>query len=167
MHAATYKITAELQHIGHINILDNFSANFCARINCSAWRHVMEYGTRFDNSAGCWARLTSQFSSCFLASETISVWEHQVKTSIHWCVGESIVQFDGPAFLKLHSHTLLYLYTKLFDMFLCYLTWVKLVSVQVIGDLLQYPNSMSIDIMEGGGKSPPPIGLLQVKVSSI
>ena len=35
---------------------------------------------------------------------------------------------------------------------------------QVVGDLLGYPNTMSIDIMEGGGVPPPPVGLLQVKV---
>ena len=30
--------------------------------------------------------------------------------------------------------------------------------------MLQYPNKMTFDIMEGGGVPPPPIGLLQVKV---
>ena len=32
--------------------------------------------------------------------------------------------------------------------------------------MLQYPNKMTFDIMEGGGVPPPPIGLLQVKVGS-
>ena len=35
---------------------------------------------------------------------------------------------------------------------------------QVMGDMLLYPNSMSFDIMEGGGIQPPPKGVLQVTV---
>ena len=38
---------------------------------------------------------------------------------------------------------------------------------QVLGDLLVYPNRMSFDIMEGGGKAPEPVGLLVVKVKAV
>ena len=43
----------------------------------------------------------------------------------------------------------------------------RLCGAQVVGDLLQYPNKMSFDIMDGGGVPPPPIGMLQVKVKSV
>lgn len=39
------------------------------------------------------------------------------------------------------------------------------VYLQVIGDMVQYPNKMTFDIMEGGGVPPPPVGLLQIKAS--
>jgi len=39
--------------------------------------------------------------------------------------------------------------------------------VQVLGDLLVYPNRMSFDIMEGGGKAPEPVGLLVCKVKAV
>lgn len=38
---------------------------------------------------------------------------------------------------------------------------------QVLGDLMIYPNRMSFDIMEGGGKAPEPQGLLVVKVKAV
>ena len=39
--------------------------------------------------------------------------------------------------------------------------------VQVLGDLLVYPNRMSFDIMENGGKAPEPVGLLVCKVKAV
>jgi hypothetical protein len=39
--------------------------------------------------------------------------------------------------------------------------------LQVLGDLLVYPNRMSFDIMPGGGKPPDPVGLLVIKVKSV
>ena len=39
--------------------------------------------------------------------------------------------------------------------------------MQVLGDLLVYPNRMSFDIMPGGGKPPEPVGLLVVKVKAV
>ena len=38
---------------------------------------------------------------------------------------------------------------------------------QVMGDMMLYPNSMSFDVMEGGGVQPPPQGILQVTVVRI
>ena len=35
--------------------------------------------------------------------------------------------------------------------------------VQVLGDMVVYPNKMTFDIMEGGGVPPDPVGMLQVK----
>ena len=32
--------------------------------------------------------------------------------------------------------------------------------------MLQYPNKMTFDIMEGGGVPPPPVGMLQIRVST-
>ena len=39
--------------------------------------------------------------------------------------------------------------------------------LQVLGDLLCYPNRMAFDIMPGGGKAPEPKGLLVVKVKAV
>ena len=39
--------------------------------------------------------------------------------------------------------------------------------MQVLGDLLVYPNRMSFDIMPGGGKAPEPVGLLVLKVKGV
>lgn len=39
--------------------------------------------------------------------------------------------------------------------------------VQVMGDMLLYPNSMSFDIMENGGVQPPPQGILHVTIVRI
>ena len=36
--------------------------------------------------------------------------------------------------------------------------------LQALGSMLIYPNSMSFDIMEGGGVPPPPQGMLLIKV---
>lgn len=36
--------------------------------------------------------------------------------------------------------------------------------LQALGTMLIYPNSMSFDIMEGGGVPPPPQGMLLIKV---
>ncbi len=44
---------------------------------------------------------------------------------------------------------------------------VHLCLLQVLGDLLVYPNRMSFDIMPGGGKPPDPVGLLVIKVKSV
>lgn len=42
----------------------------------------------------------------------------------------------------------------------------QLFLVQVMGDMIQYPNRMTFDIMEHGGVPPPPCGMLQVKVNT-
>lgn len=41
------------------------------------------------------------------------------------------------------------------------------VCLQVLGDMIVYPNRMTFDIMPGGGKPPEPIGMLVVKVQNI
>lgn len=38
------------------------------------------------------------------------------------------------------------------------------VYLQALGTMLIYPNSMTFDIMEGGGIPPPPQGMLTIKV---
>jgi len=37
----------------------------------------------------------------------------------------------------------------------------------VMGDMIQYPNRMTFDIMEHGGVPPPPCGMLQVKIKKV
>ena len=53
----------------------------------------------------------------------------------------------------------------------CHVLWMKAdgfaCSMQVLGDLLVYPNRMSFDIMPGGGKAPEPVGLLVLKVKAV
>ena len=39
--------------------------------------------------------------------------------------------------------------------------------MQVLGDLIVYPNRMSFDIMPGGGKPPEPVGMLVIKVKCV
>ena len=39
--------------------------------------------------------------------------------------------------------------------------------MQVVGDMLRYPNQMSFDLMENGGALPPPQGMLVIRVVGI
>lgn len=42
--------------------------------------------------------------------------------------------------------------------------YLLLVLLQALGTMLIYPNSMSFDVMEGGGVPPPPQGMLLIRV---
>ncbi len=41
---------------------------------------------------------------------------------------------------------------------------IVIVYLQALGTMLIYPNSMTFDIMDGGGIPPPPQGMLTIKV---
>jgi hypothetical protein len=40
-------------------------------------------------------------------------------------------------------------------------------AAQVVGDMVVYPNCMSFDIMENGGRAPEPVGMLVLKVKQV